>query len=661
MRSIEKSPSPPSRHIIVVDDDHGIGELIRHKLSAKGYSLHIETTGKGAIERVIQTPKSLLLLDNTLAEMSGTEVIQRLEEHHCLPPFIIMTGQGSEELAVEMMKCGARDYLVKDIDFLDRLPTAIERIMHLLTTEDTLTRTQEALLRSEEQFKTLFMNVPVSIYIMDIDSAEIIDANPQAYKVFGYSSVKELQQNNLWDTPPYSREEVLGWIKKVCREGMQQFEWRNCTKDGNIVWEQMRLNCIEIDGIPRVLATGTDITDLKKAEAEKEKLLQQLLQSQKMESIGRLAGGIAHDFNNALGGMLGYIELAREKLPKESAIQDDLHEIGTLAQRSAKLTQQLLAFARKDVASPRLIRLNREIEKQLSMLRRITRDSVEISWTPAPHDFVIHLDPSQLSQIIMNLCINAQDAIEGSGTIDIATYAAHGSPPYASGAGLQKQVPLQKYVQLTVRDTGSGMDKTTLSSIFEPFFTTKEVGRGTGLGLSTVYGIMRQNSGFIDVESNPGTGTTFKLYFPVHEEKQLPLEEAAPKQQLPPQKKEKKVVLLVEDEPSILSTTEKILHHLGYTVIAEKNPNRAVEYVKQTHHTIDLLITDVVMLEMNGLALAKKIRQHSPHTKVLFMSGYTMETLEDTELTQNDAFIKKPFTIDSLTQHIENILHTVSK
>lgn len=415
------------------------------------------------------------------------------------------------------------------------------------------------------------------------------------------------------------------------------------------------------DGTPRFDGQGhflgyighcLDITASKQAAEEQKSLQEQLVQAQKMESVGRLAGGVAHDFNNMMSIILGYVELAQEKLAPEHSLFTDLEQIRKAAERSAALTRQLLAFARKQIATPKVLDLNETMGGMLSMLQRLIGEDIELAWAPGADLWPVKIDPSQLDQILVNLCVNARDAIVGGGEVSVTTKKVAFNTEH--GATHPDIMP-GEYVLLVVSDNGCGMDQATLTKLFEPFFTTKEVGKGTGLGLAMVYGIVRQNDGFIDVASVLGRGTTFKIYLPRHfdEEEQLVGSAAAEVAVCGG----KETLLLVEDELAILEMTTVMLQRQGYTVLAAATPLEAIASAKKHAGEIHLLLTDVIMPEMNGKELAQRLLSIHPTIKRLFMSGYSADVIAHHGVLDEDVnFLQKPFSMKELSVKVREVL-----
>ncbi len=383
-------------------------------------------------------------------------------------------------------------------------------------------------------------------------------------------------------------------------------------------------------------------------------LRDQLLQSQKVEAVGRLAGGVAHDFNNMLGVILGNAELALSKLAPDDPLSKRLNQIINAAQRSAEVTRQLLAFARRQTVAPKMLDLNASVGGMLQMLERLIGEDIDIAWRPAPDLWSIRIDPSQLDQLLANFCVNARDAIDGVGKVTIETGNVHFDDEYcARHVGFLPG----DYALLAVSDDGCGMDKETRSRIFEPFFTTKVAGKGTGLGLATVYGIVKQNKGFINVYSEPGKGTTFRIYLP----RQLgEIEEPMNNEPALIPSGRGETVLLVEDDQAILDMTRSMLENHRYKVLAVSSPSAAIHLAQQKEDSIDLMVTDVVMPEMNGRDLAGIIQALQPQMKVLFMSGYTANVIaHHGVLDEGVHFIQKPFSVAEFALKVQETIRVV--
>jgi two-component system cell cycle sensor histidine kinase/response regulator CckA len=408
------------------------------------------------------------------------------------------------------------------------------------------------------------------------------------------------------------------------------------------LWEVRTIPVKEDGRVVNVIEVGRDITEHRRME-------ENLVQARKMEAVGRLAGGVAHDFNNMLNVILGYAEMALARLEPGSPLAADFREIRKAGQRSADLTRQLLAFSRKQIAAPKVLCLNEAIAEQMDMLRRLIGEDIRIEFVPFEGLWRTRIDPSHVSQILANLAVNARDAVTGVGTITIET----------SNGALDEAECLEndfashgEYVMLAFSDTGRGMDAATLERVFEPFFTTKEVGRGTGLGLSTVYGIVKQNGGVINAASEPGIGTTFRIFLPRSREE---AEGVQPSGDAPPGGTE--TVLLVEDEEQVLSLAVRILEGQGYRVLPADSPEEACRIAERHDGRIDLLLTDVVMPAMNGKELQGRIAALRPGVRALFMSGYTADAIAHRGVLDGGvALVQKPFTVRSLAEKVRSVL-----
>ena len=463
----------------------------------------------------------------------------------------------------------------------------------------------------------------------------------------------------------FSPHESLGKKPQFLKSGQHdQAFYKNLweTISGGKTWKGRFINKRKHDGLYTEASTISPIMDqahhithyiaVKRDITENLKLEAQFQQAQKMESVGRLAGGVAHDFNNILSVIIGYSELALMRLEDHSdPIYADICEVLKAAERTRNIIRQLLAFARKQTVSPEVLDLNATVESMLKILRRLIGEEIELIWKPGGQLWPVNIDPSQIDQILANLCVNARDAIEGVGRLSIQTECV--SMDEAECLDMPGCVP-GDYVLLSVRDDGAGMPPEILEKIFEPFFTTKEVGKGTGLGLATVYGIVKQNNGFITATSELGQGTTFQIYLPRSKE---PLAATDSLSETKAPRGRKECILLVEDDNSILKLAQRLLERLGYQVLSARKPSEALTIANDHLEKIQLLLTDVVMPEMNGRELADKLLSVKPDLKCLFMSGYSSDFIAHRGVLDRDLnLLSKPFTSSSLAIAVRNLL-----
>ncbi|MGC2476527.1 MAG: PAS domain S-box protein, partial [Candidatus Sulfotelmatobacter sp.] len=507
--------------------------------------------------------------------------------------------------------------------------------IHVLRDISDRNRAEQALRHSEERYRSLVAATSQVVWSAD-PTGKIVEDSPKWREFTGGPGVLEAIH-------PDDRSRVMQeWSKAVKNRSAYHTECKGRRKDGE--YRDLLVSGVPIleknGRIREWVGTCTDITDQRQLE-------EQFRQAQKMEAMGRLAGGIAHDFNNLLGVIIGYSDLLLAALDSDVSSHTKAQEIKNAGQRAASLTTQLLAFSRKQVLSPRVLNVNTVVNETSKLLTRVLGEDIELTTRLAPELAHIKADPAQIEQVIMNLAINARDAMPNGGNLVIET----------SNAELDHQVVQQAqpghYVLLSIIDTGSGMDKATLSRIFEPFFTTKEVGKGTGLGLATVYGIVQQSGGYIWVSSEVGKGATFNIYLPAVEEK---IEEVAAESTVTfPMGAE--TILLVEDEPSLRELSRQLLASMGYTVVAAASPAEAIRISSRWRGPIHLLLTDVVMPGMNGRELADLLSATYPKMKVLYVSGHPDSVVVEYALVKPGvAFLQRPFTRDALAKKINEVL-----
>jgi two-component system cell cycle sensor histidine kinase/response regulator CckA len=509
----------------------------------------------------------------------------------------------------------------------------------------TARKRMEAELRgSEEKYRLLFERNLAGVYRSTVDG-RLLECNRAFARMMGYASPAEAmaQPSAAFHPDARSRQE---FIERLRREGnLLAFETQGRRKDGTLIWLIENVSLLKSeDGEETLLGTVFDMT-------ERRRLEEQLLQSQKMEAVGRLAGGIAHDFNNLLTAVAGYTELLLGELPPGDPRRESAEEIRQAGKRAAALTQQLLAFSRRQVLEPRVLDLNLVIANMERLLRRVIGEDVELTTSLHPDLWRTRADPGQIEQVILNLVVNARDAMPRGGRLTLETQNVELDDKFA---GRYASVQPGPHVMLAVSDTGLGMDPELQSRLFEPFFTTKERGKGTGLGLSTTYGVVKQSGGSIWVYSEPGHGTTFKIYLPRCEEPlDRPIAPAAPAEPLGGTE----TVLLVEDEPEVRRLVEKLLVMKGYDVLSAASPADAISVSRNHEGAIHVLVTDVVMPGMNGRELARALAPARPEMRVLYMSGYTDAAVTRHGLLEpGTAFLSKPFTPDALARKLREVL-----
>ncbi|MCK9274602.1 MAG: PAS domain S-box protein [Syntrophales bacterium] len=519
-------------------------------------------------------------------------------------------------------------------------------------------RFERKLRESEKRYRMIVENMTDMIATMDMDFRYTYQS-PSIKRITGYS-LDELADipisKRITPDSMFKVEQLLSCaLNYEARYGRtegnkpQIIEVEAYHKHGGTVWmEVITTFTRDQEGKPTgILYSGRDVTERKRAAEEKGKLESQLMQAQKMETLGRLAGGVAHDFNNMLSVILGYVDLAKMRLAKEHPVLTDLVEIEKAAVRSRDITGQLLAFSRKQIIAPKIINLNELVVNTQKLLIRLIGEHIDLKIQLENSLWKIKYDPSQIEQILINLAVNARDAMHEGGKLKIETKNTILDEFYCRN---HVGVLPGEYVQLTVSDSGIGMDKETMHHIFEPFYTTKKAGRGTGLGMATVYGIIKQNNGAISVYSEPGLGTRFHIYIPRTAEKEKPAAESSQA----PVFKVGGNILLVEDDPMVLDITREMLESIGYNVIIAETPRDAISYCKAEGSRITLIITDIVMPEMNGRELIHILKEFKPDIKVLYMSGYTADMIDHHGiLNEGIHFLQKPFRLKDLVCKIK--------
>jgi two-component system, cell cycle sensor histidine kinase and response regulator CckA len=497
--------------------------------------------------------------------------------------------------------------------------------------------------QAEEAFQVLVNRAPIGISIVQDGNCEMV--NPGFEQVTGYTAAELLGRNSLTLVHPDYREKVKKNSVQMLKGKLDQpYEFPIITKSGETRWVMERLTATEYHGKQATLGYFLDITERKGLE-------DQFLQAQKLEAVGRLAGGVAHDFNNLLSVILGYSDLANRELNQQDPLARYLEQIMKASDRATALTRQLLAFSRKTISSPQILNLNDQLAGIEKLLTRLIGADIEIRMVFEPALGAVHADLGQIEQIVMNLVVNARDALPRGGKLTLETANVYLDEDYARK---HPYVTPGHYAMMAVTDNGEGMDAATQARIFEPFFTTKEVGRGTGLGLSTAYGLVKQNHGHIEVYSEVGQGTTFKVYLPLVQEAVPAVPEAKP---IARDLHGSETILVVEDEDMLRESICRSLKIYGYTVLAARHGGEAILLCERHPGPIHFLLTDVVMPQMNGRELADRLTPLQPHMKVLYMSGYTENAIVRQGVLEADIyFLQKPFRTKKLLEKIREIL-----
>ena len=521
-------------------------------------------------------------------------------------------------------------------------------VLSLLLSRESAHR-DEHLAASQERYRALIESAPDAIVVLDLGAGRFVEFNQKAVDMFGWPADELLSKSHIDVSPEFqpdgrrSTEVATGYIRQAVEGGTPSFDWTHRSRDGREIPCEVRL--ARLPDPSRILIRGsmTDITQRLQLEA-------QLRQAQKMEAIGQLAGGVAHDFNNLLTVIEGYCGMLLDSLPPQDPLRSDVRAIADAGHRAASLTQRLLAFSRRAVLTPKVVDVNDIVRETEHILRRLIGEDILLTVTLFPGGGYIKVDPGYLGQVLINLALNARDALPSGGKLTIRTEQVDlGSCTAADG---QEIVP-GRYVRLVVSDTGHGMSQEVKAHIFEPFFTTKGVGQGTGLGLAVVHGFVKQSGGYVDVESEQGEGTTFAISLP------LVAEAPAAQQQLPTASLAHgaEAVLIVEDEEAVRHLLAQGLRSYGFTVMTARDGTEALHLVRERAAKIDLLVTDVVMPNMSGRDLADRLRTEMAGLRVLFMSGYTDDTLLRHGVYEaRESFLQKPFVVRTLAAKVRETL-----
>jgi two-component system, cell cycle sensor histidine kinase and response regulator CckA len=638
-----KQTGTPLRALIV-EDSHDDVELLLLHLRHSGFDVtHTQVERKDEFHAALSNGNfDVVFADYHLPNWTGIEAIREIRKLGKDIPFLLVTGTLGEEAAVECIKQGANDYVLKE--HLSRLPGALSRALSEKALRDERGKAEEALRVSEARNRDLVENSVYGIFRLSADG-EFLDANPALFRILGCAGAEELKQLNL-ARDVFRFPEHYAQFMAVCREHGQvhgaEAEWRR--RDGGLVTVRLHIRQLSLgthSGELEVMAE--DVTEFRVLE-------RQLRQAQKFEAIGQLAGGIAHDFNNVVGAILGWAELGFDQSRTQPQLAERFRRIREQAERAAALTRELLAFARRQVLQPRAVDLNEVTSGLVSFLDKVIGKHIEFKFANARLD-AVKADPTQIEQVLMNLCLNARDAMPEGGKMLIETEMVELDEAYCR---FYPYVTPGRYAVLSVSDTGIGMDAATRERIFEPFFTTKERGKGTGMGLATVYGIVKQHGGFIHVYSEPGHGSLFRVYLP---SMQGTLSEGTSEKAPAPALAEMRgseTIVIAEDHESIREMARQALLALGYRVLAGCDGEEALRLCE--HESPALAILDVVMPKLSGTATAAKLSARFPGLPILFTSGYSTDAANLPTTEPDASYLQKPYSPTTLARLVREIL-----
>jgi two-component system cell cycle sensor histidine kinase/response regulator CckA len=639
--------------VLIVDDSVEIRRRLGELLSALPGVVRVDavdgaTEARRAIE--LQLP-DVVVLDLHLPIGSGFELLKAVHAAPRPVTTIVLTNDPTRQWRRSCLQAGADFFFDKSAEFqrMIDIVAGMARGAASANANGGRTNLEDALRASEQRYDHLFENAPAAIFTTDLD-LNFTSLNGAAEMLTGYSRDEMKTLNVAAIVAPETLDVVRRKLEEQQRgRPASMYETEIVTRAGLRVPIEVTARLVYRGDTPiGTLGIARDIS-------ERRRLEQELRQAQKMEAIGRLAGGLAHDFNNLLTVIMGHSQEMIQRLPPDDPSRADADQVLSAGELAAGLTRQLLAFSRRQIVAPQVLDLNAVVGMLMPMLRRLIGEDVNLDIRTGPERYAVKADAGQLEQVIMNLVVNARDAMPHGGTLTIETTCALIEP---SAVVDRSFMAVGRYALLVVRDTGQGMDGETKAHLFEPFFTTKEPGRGTGLGLSTVYGIVKQNEGYVFVDSEPSAGTTFRVYFPRRD-----ADEIAPA--LGPRTPRKTTggserILLVDDDDGVRRFAARMLSSRGYEVLSASSANEAIEIAQKHEGTIHLLLTDVIMAGSNGGALATTLRAFRPGLKVLYMSGDTTEAIVDHGMVDPSvAFIGKPFTAQHLAEKVRETIDRV--
>jgi two-component system, cell cycle sensor histidine kinase and response regulator CckA len=628
---------------LLIEDNPADARLIRELLAnAAGSRFQLEWVrelGQG-LQRLAAGGIDVILLDLGLPDSEALDSFRKLHAQAPQVPVVVLTGLNDEDIAVEAVRMGAQEYIVKG----DTESNPLARSMRYAIERK---RVEEALKASEEKYRRLMDSANDAIFLADAETGIIVDVNRKAQELTGLPASELMGLHQSQVHPPEETDRYREIFAQSLRGGgLVSLDVYVRHKSGQRTPVEISVSVVDVGGRRIAQSIFHDITERKRAEEEMRRSEAQLRQAQKMEALGRLAGGVAHDFNNLLTSILGFGNLAKERLPASDPVRGDIEEVIYAGERAAELTRRLLAVGRRQIVQVQPLDLNEIVSGMDQLLRRTLGEDIELVTVLGEDLPSVQTDAGSIEQMILNLAVNARDAMPHGGKLIIETERVHGrqeGAPSATG----------EYAKLSIRDTGSGMTPDVREHAFEPFFTTKPKGEGTGLGLSTVYGIVQHFKGRIELDSAQGEGTEFRIFFPGVAAAAV---NAVGRDQiaLPPGNE---TILAAEDEPAVRRFASRVLRSLGYRVIEADNGETAWKLYAQYDGQVDLIFTDVVMPLMGGAELMERVRQAGRSVKVLYTTGFTQSAIVHHGVTlRSDPVLLKPFTREALAAKIRQVL-----
>ncbi|MFO0748999.1 MAG: response regulator [Myxococcota bacterium] len=640
--------------VLLVEDDEADAELTRLALEAGGFELEWQRvdTAEAFVRAFDEREWDAVISDFAMPSFDGIQAFTLFLERRLDIPFVFVSGALGEERAVEAMLAGARDYLLKGQ--LGRLAVAVRRELRAAESRRQQSSAEEDSRRHQRRLRLAVEVSGGGVFESPLPADDRTYISERCAQLLGVRATELPAPARVFDwlvglVHADEREAVVAACHAFALGESDALRLEVRVGQGPGRWLDLdvraRADARDADGrVTQLVGVVLDLTEQKR-------LATSLRQAQKMEAIGRLAGGVAHDFNNLLTAIFAFGSFVMDGLGPDSPLRDDMHEVLMAARRAASLTGQMLAFSRLKKTSPRIVDVNEVVTNLERMLRRLLDADVDMRVRLTTDGWRVTIDPAELEQVLVNLTVNARDAMLHGGKLTLETGRVSlkdGAPELAdSGLGAGD------YVVIAVSDTGTGMDAATLQRLFEPFFTTKAVGRGTGLGLSTCYGIVKQAGGFIGVQSELGRGSTFKVYLPRATGTEVAAEALPPRAELAGSE----TVLVVEDDPHVRELVVRTLTHYGYTVLRAANGHEALALGAQTVKPIALLLTDIVMPQLGGLDLAARLSVWRPDLRVLLMSGYAADTVDRRgDITAETRLLSKPFTPEMLAREVRATL-----